>query len=591
MNSNLFKAVFVVFYLHFVLSDITCVKTTVGLIHGKDEDVNVFGEHSRVSKYLGIPYAESPVGELRFQKPVPKTPLQEPLNAVQYGNACLQVDIGMQPKGDTSYSEDCLYLNIYAPKKPEQGEKLAVMVWFHGGGFIVGSADIYPADHLAVYGDVVVVTVNYRLTVFGFLSTGDEHAPGNYGLWDQRMALDWVNKNIEGFGGDPARVTIFGESAGAASVIYQGLYPDNRGLFQRLVAQSGSAGSWWASNDNYKEDTEKLAKLAGCATGSSRNILTCLKAIPGETLLGIVDNLENGFKAVPIPFIPRFDKDFVKLLSKQTFVPGNELPVESRDFFRSLDIMVGMNCGEGSLSLSPFFGVTDPPSFLPNKTDFKDLIVPAIQNLAFPGNTDQIVRDAIIAEYTSWENPDNEYLIRDEFLAMHSDFTFTDPLYRALDYHSESTSNTYMYYFDEVTTNHLFGNVPWYNKLGHGDEIPFIFGFKNADHVHDWKFYAKEWEAQLSKSVMKLWANFAKTGNTNLPDDLDLDWLPYTRRHQHYLQISRDMTSLNVKQRWNTRRANFWGNLLPSIVKASQCARDTKDSGQQSCPATGKCPP
>jgi cholinesterase/neuroligin len=161
----------------------------------------------------------------------------------------------MQPKSDTSYSEDCLYLNIYAPKKPEQGEKLAVMVWFHGGGFIVGSADIYPADHLAVYGDVVVVTVNYRLTVFGFLSTGDEHAPGNYGLWDQRMALDWVNKNIEGFGGDPARVTIFGESAGAASVIYQGLYPDNRGLFQRVVAQSGSAGSWWASNDHYKEDT------------------------------------------------------------------------------------------------------------------------------------------------------------------------------------------------------------------------------------------------------------------------------------------------------------------------------------------------
>ena len=295
-------------------------------------------------------------------------------------------------------------------------------------------------------------------------------------------------------------------------MISQGLYPENKGLFQRLVAQSGSAGSWWASNDHCRENTEKLASLTGCTTESSSEMVKCLKSIPSKTLIGIVDNFKNGFKAVPIPFIPNCDKDFIKIPTKNTFVEGHDLPAESRVFFRSLDIMVGMNCGEGSLVLSPFFGVRDPVNFLPNKTHFEKTLVPLLQNLAFPENTEQVVRDAIIAEYTNWENPENEYLIREEFQAMHSDFTFTDPLYRALDYHSKSTRNTYMYYFDEESSNHLFTKVPWFSKLGHGDEIPFIFGYKNADHVQDWKFYANEWETQLSQSVIKLWSNFAKTG-------------------------------------------------------------------------------
>ncbi|XP_045169105.2 carboxylesterase 5A-like [Mercenaria mercenaria] len=591
MKFNSFEVVSMLVYITVVYSDKASIETKLGTINGVTEDIDVFGEHFRVSKFLGIPYAEPPVGELRFRKPIPKLPLKESLDAVRYGNACLQVDIGMQPKGDTIFSEDCLYLNIYAPAKGDIGEKFAVMVWFHGGGFVVGSSDIYSGDHLSAYGNVIVVTVNYRLSIWGFLSTGDEHAPGNYGLWDQRMALIWVHENIAAFGGDPDRVTIFGESAGAASVIFQGLYPDNRGLFQRVIAQSGSAGSWWASNDHRLENTEKLAKYADCKTKHTSDMVACLKSVPGETLLDIGNDMNNGFKTVPVPFIPNWDNEFISTPTRQTFVKDNNLPVQSRDFFMSLDIMVGMNCGEGSLAVSPFFGVPDPDNFLPNMTEFEQFIVPALQKLAFPENNETIIRDAVVAEYTNWENPEDEYMIREEFLAMHADFTFTDPLYRTLDYHAPSASNTYMYYFDEVSLNHLFCHMPWFEKLGHGDEIPFIFGFKNADHLAEWKFYANKWEEQLSKSVIKLWSNFAKTGNPNFPDDLKLDWLPYTTKHQHYLQISRDMTSLNVKQRWNTRRANFWANFLPKLVDSTHCQSDSTSFITGTCSANEECFP
>lgn len=447
-------------------------------------------------------------------KPVPKTAAIEPLIAVKHGNACLQIDIGVHPESDTIYSEDCLYLNIYTPERHEQDEQLAVMVWIHGGGFVIGSSDIYQGDHLATYGGVVVVTVNYRLSLWGFLSTGDEHSPGNYGLWDQHMALTWVHDNIEAFGGDPDKVTVFGESAGAASATFQGLYPENKGLFQRMIAQSGTAGSWWASNNRHLQDSHKLARLAGCETSSSKEMILCLKTIAGKRLLEILELPENDFKTIPTPFIPNVDLYFITTPARDIFLKNVVLPEKSRDLFLSLDLMTGTNCGEGSLAVSSFFGVENPEHFLPSRTEFERTFVSALQKLAYPGCNagTSIIKDAIIAEYTNWQEPDNEHMIREEFLAMHADFTFSRPLYSTLDYHATSLRGTYMYHFDELTSNHLFCNMSWFDKLGHGDEIPFVFGYKNAEHVLDWAFYAKEWETRLSKRVIKLWSNFAKTG-------------------------------------------------------------------------------
>jgi len=234
---------------------------------------SVDGSTVQLWKFLGIPYAEPPVVDLRFQKPVPKANMTEPLLVQKYGTECIQVR--MASETSTPTSEDCLFLNIYAPYTTENEDPLAVMIWIHGGGYVSGSADTYVGDILAARGNVIVVTLNYRLAVLGFLNMGDGHS--NFGLWDQHLAIQWVHYNIEAFGGDKDRVTIFGESAGAGSVIYQGLYPGNRGLFKRIIAESGTASAPWSESSDPRAEVLVFAQIAGCNNNSNRRVLECLE--------------------------------------------------------------------------------------------------------------------------------------------------------------------------------------------------------------------------------------------------------------------------------------------------------------------------
>jgi para-nitrobenzyl esterase len=184
-------------------------------------------------EFLGIPYAAPPTGELRWKAPVPHAAWTAALNASQFGPTCAQPNAGLAYNN----SEDCLYLNIYTPNPPRR--HLPVMVWIHGGSFLVGSGQETDGSTLAVKGKVVMVTINYRLGPFGFLTDkvldaeNPHHVSGNYGLLDQQAALKWVKRNIGGFGGDSARVTVFGESAGGISVALQMIAPGAAGLFAR----------------------------------------------------------------------------------------------------------------------------------------------------------------------------------------------------------------------------------------------------------------------------------------------------------------------------------------------------------------------
>ena len=173
-----------------------------------------------VNVFLGIPYAKPPVGELRFKKPVPITQYTEPVNAVNWPNPCMQSPVVLQTAAkplinNTNFSEDCLYMNIWSPGN-EQNDSIElkpVLFFIHGGGFYSGASNIEQTEGqiLAAKGDVVVVTFNYRLGWFGFLYAGSDEAPGNMGLWDQALALKWVNENIGFFGGDPNSITIIGK--------------------------------------------------------------------------------------------------------------------------------------------------------------------------------------------------------------------------------------------------------------------------------------------------------------------------------------------------------------------------------------------
>ena len=243
--------------------------------------------------FEGIPYGKPPVGDLRFRRPEPADPWEGTLDATRHV-MCPQVQPFLELA--TMGQEDCLVLNVYTPelpgtaagdakaerlkkkKKEERGK--AVMVWIHGGGFWFGSGvDFRP--NLAMDKEIVLVTVNYRLGALGFLSTGDDVMPANLGLWDQVLALRWVRDNVAQFGGDPDKVTIFGESAGGFSVFNQLMSPSSRGLYRAAIAQSGVSGTTWAATDRHPAYyARSVAGEVGChADGAHQEILECLKKV------------------------------------------------------------------------------------------------------------------------------------------------------------------------------------------------------------------------------------------------------------------------------------------------------------------------
>lgn len=251
------------------------------------------GRHMRA--FMGVPYAEPPLGELRFRPPVAAPAWQGERLAVKDAPICLQRD-PFRRDMIIEGSENCLYLNVYTPGTPRVNGSLPVMVWFHGGGWQCGSgiSSFYGPDFLLDH-DIVLVSANFRLGPLGFLSTETLDCPGNNGLKDQLEVLRWVRSNIESFGGDPRSVTVFGESAGGASVTYHMLSPKSRGLLHRGIAQSGTYFNPWAQPAHKgvaARRADKLAKLVGCGSSSDKwsERLSCLRQKPADDIVaGLYD--------------------------------------------------------------------------------------------------------------------------------------------------------------------------------------------------------------------------------------------------------------------------------------------------------------
>ena len=241
---------------------------------------NLSGQFQSVSKFLGVPFAAPPIGELRFKAPrPPKEWKPSVLQTKKHGNIC------WQGKGfefftrlfahSFSYSEDCLYLDVYSPNV---SLSLPVMVYIHGGGYEAGTAITYPSDILALQG-VVVVVIQYRLGPFGFLTTGDSISPGNFGMLDQVEALKWVKDNIKNFGGNPSKVTIFGASAGGTSVSLHLMSPLSRNLFHQAIAESGVDLSPFAIQPTSigLHSAKELAQNLGCPKGDHSAMVACIR--------------------------------------------------------------------------------------------------------------------------------------------------------------------------------------------------------------------------------------------------------------------------------------------------------------------------
>lgn len=257
-----------------------------------------------VREFLGIPYAAPPVGDLRWQPSQAHAPWLQPLDATKFANHCPQV---ASPFGVASLNEDCLYLNVFTLRTAddhadrEDSSGRPVMVWIHGGALIAGESDDYDPEQLVKKGGVVIVTINYRLGLLGFFAEpaldAEPHLLANYGLMDQQFALQWVRRNIAPFGGDPNRVTIFGESAGGLSGFSNLASPKAAGLFQRAILESGAyqITSPLPTLAEGEAAGSAVATALGCTTGTKPTIAACLRSRSVADILG-----QQGSGAVPI---------------------------------------------------------------------------------------------------------------------------------------------------------------------------------------------------------------------------------------------------------------------------------------------------
>ncbi|KAK9875468.1 hypothetical protein WA026_007860 [Henosepilachna vigintioctopunctata] len=323
-----------------MMSEKYVIDTKLGKIKGKLASNYLGVEYY---SFQGIPFARAPVGDLRFKAPLPAEAWNGVLDGTKEGPACPSVH--MLFRWVTGNEDNCLNLNVYIKELPKDGVPLKpVMVWVHGGGFTYGSnsTELYGPEYL-ITEDVILVTINYRLGIFGFICLEDENlgVTGNAGLKDQVMALTWVRENIISFGGDPNNVTVFGESAGAASVHFLTLSSLAKGLFHKVIIQSGSALSPWAYG---VRGVKHICEYMKTEENDESKILNMLQKMTTKDLLNIQTNIPDtiiaGFQRVFAPIVEKPSKDaFISEEPEHLLKSGN---------YNKVPIIIGTNSNEAA---------------------------------------------------------------------------------------------------------------------------------------------------------------------------------------------------------------------------------------------------
>jgi para-nitrobenzyl esterase len=455
------------------------VRTSAGLLEGQPAQ-------DGVRAFLGIPYAAPPVGDLRWREPQPVPRWDGVRQATAFGARCLQGRIFDDMIFRDAASEDCLYLNVWTPAR-QAGERLPVMVWIYGGGFQGGSASEPRQDgaRLARKGSVVV-SMNYRLGVFGFLAhpgltaESGRQASGNYGLLDQLAALRWVRDNVAAFGGDPGKVTIFGESAGSLSVSALVASPLGKGLFQRAIGESGA----YAGQTALPLATLAASEQAGSAFASALGAasLASLRQKPAE------DVLQAALKAQPW-FAPTIDGYVLPKDPGAIYAAGEQ---------NRVPLLAGWNADEvrAGVVLGP-----QKPTAAAFAKQLRTRFGPAADALlkVYPAATDAEALESAAA------------LGGDTFLVYAT--------WKWLELHRQSGAPVYRYRFDRkipvAPDTKVNGQPATSADVGarHAGEIEYVFGALDSQPTVPWE----PADRALSDLVMSYWSNFARSGDPNGP--------------------------------------------------------------------------
>ncbi|KAL1402740.1 hypothetical protein pipiens_019660 [Culex pipiens pipiens] len=358
--------------------------------------------------FMGVPFARPPVGELRFANPVPPEPWAEVYDGTQPREPCIQVS-NFVPIAPVIGSEDCLYLNVYRVK--EVRGLLPVMVFLHAGGFDSGTASplTYGPEKIMDAGrKVVLVTVQYRLGVFGFMSTGDSESPGNYGLKDQAMALRWVRKNIGRFGGDPDRITLVGSSAGAASAQLHMMSPLSRGLFSRVILMSGSALAYWATPDQNPMNNARLQVgalgISPVDTMTSADVVKVLRSASAEYLVESAWELKRtlGIENSVVVFRPVIEQ----YVEGESFMSNDPRAMWEEGNYQQVPMMFGQAQNEGIVFAGEAFRFMEDPDLWEQFTAASSYLIPRL--IGLDGSKAAPLRDRFFGSYTrsEWLTPE-----------------------------------------------------------------------------------------------------------------------------------------------------------------------------------------
>ena len=452
-----------------VEATISEVNVSINLHNSQIE--GVFNSDYELYIFRGIPYAKPPVGDLRWQSPVSLSSDPEVINAQSFKPACMQDEYNTEWYQDVAelfdnprsvfqhvdeVSEDCLYLNIWT-NSLDQTSKKPVMVWVHGGADTAGWSyePNYLGHHLASK-DVVVVSINYRLNIFGFFDHPEmSNQTGNFGLEDEIMALQWVKDHISFYGGDPENITYFGESAGGAHVSYLITSPKARGLFKRGIIQSGGYNLFrWTSKDR----AQKLGVRAQTVLNAPD--LETMKTLPAESLLSVSTSLGH-------PYRPSIDG---------TLIPNNVAQLLEAGSFNNVDLMIGSNKNEDYMYVDK--AITE--------NNINRLI-----DYYYPEHQDQLL------SLLDLEDP---RLAMDHLTTNQQTLCPSIFIARSL---AKNGNNVYQYHFTRMRE----GSEKILSY--HGAEIPYVF------NTHDEWLPTNEDDAQLTEAMMEYWIEFAKKGTPN----------------------------------------------------------------------------
>jgi len=492
----------------------------------------VLPDHPNVNTFLDIPYAEPPVGDLRFKRPVG---FNRKLNktCTTFGNKCPQINKPNPFYTDVSsgISEDCLHLNIWSPTE-SNGKLKPVMVWFFGGAFFQGSSLFDETDGrvLASIGDVVVVTLEFRVGALGFLDLGTDDESGNQALYDQVMALKWIQANIEFFGGDPSSVTLFGSASGSMSIGMHMMSPESTGLFNRVIMQSESPlmpFSFFYSDESL---VKKFVSILGCSSEQ----ISCLKEKSIEEILSSSQVIHDQHFFV---FKPKLDDDFFDLGSPSEI--RNLDQNEKDDIFKGIkEVMLGTNTKGFSFMMyqanETIYGLKKVKKRINSLADVRETMT---EDLRYLLNMADYKVDFITRPAFKNINSSSEEIWLDRLVRVLTDISFVCPINLLAEQLASLDKPVYLYEFSHRTSNSIWGD--WFGPTLH-DEVPYVFGYPLRFPYK----YSKE-EVNFSMRLVKTWSHFAKTGK--VLDQLNQEWPPFTTKDKAFMKLD----TVSAKIGWN----------------------------------------